>query len=280
MSDNPGPGHEISEEAIYRVLQLTSEPAMSVSELADELDVTAQTIYPYLDELIERENVFKKQLGNATVYYVGHSHKIKQTGELLKQHQSILTETTFEPYTEDIGYDEEIREQLRNARATFLDIHGQFEKAIRNGHARRIIRDHYLVAIRDYLDQMPIRQAFDLNKYVKNENHTRIENKTDPFAPAGSDIDKDEMNHYLHEIKMFESDWFGEVAGVGGLLAFIFEYIDRRGDAIGTYEQNMEKYDSPDEVMRNRSLMLPDNDLLVAGQRLDTIIADVFRLNW
>lgn len=59
-----------TKERIVRKLRGTDAPALSASQLADDLDVSVRTIHNHVDDLNEQDRIASTQIGNATAFYI------------------------------------------------------------------------------------------------------------------------------------------------------------------------------------------------------------------
>lgn len=79
----PGPEPEIDDVSILRVFLSSPDPAFISSEIADELDVTAEGARHQLNRLVERGLLNRKKPGSRTVIYwitdAGRTYYFEQT---------------------------------------------------------------------------------------------------------------------------------------------------------------------------------------------------------
>lgn len=61
---------ESKKEQIVRKIRNSDKPALSASDLAEQLDVSVRTVNNHIPNLVEDERIETTQIGNATAYYI------------------------------------------------------------------------------------------------------------------------------------------------------------------------------------------------------------------
>jgi len=75
MSDKPGPDREVTDKEILEQLRKHYSPAMNASEIADEVDVSRQTVDKRLRNLEDDGLVNTRMVGRVRVWWLSDSGK-------------------------------------------------------------------------------------------------------------------------------------------------------------------------------------------------------------
>lgn len=193
-----------------RMAEREGTPVLTLSELAERIGVTSQTVRNHRDELSRHVMVREKEIAGTTVYW---EQKHEQADQELSGQRSESRVS---------------RGRYVSNRGEWIDFKTYDVPALRvsdNPEARHYAAKEVLRFLQTQLQFQPVLDS-EVPPEVPEDLHDMVDDdgKVPHMAPW-FDLDRmsmsDEMAlQYLYSIPILESDWYGEVNGLVGLRDF------------------------------------------------------------
>lgn len=249
------------------------KPFMTVSDLADELGVSGQTIHDNKNELEDDWSIETDTVGQATVFY----------------HRGGVDSWDKESANQDW------RERMYGRRGMWLE-------TVSNVKTRRRLKGEKVdqrIELWKALDRHPYDNSFGAYEPA-SERPEDYENTDEEYPeifkwehrvsiPPSANISIEEVRVYDQEIFLFESEWYGEVTGLCGLARFKSKVRSqlREKEFENPMEQMMKNVGSGDRKPldefdeENLDELVPTVDqIIAAGEAADYLFCELYGVEW
>jgi predicted transcriptional regulator len=265
MDPEPTVAGEIRRE-LHRASVQSPVPGLTAGELAERLDVTERTIHNHIDDALERDGIYKRQVGNGTLYW----------------YSTDVTNTKFGlPYGEDpednwwyLTWEDRGR-WLGARRALVAD-------AAKGVSLRRRVRwvGTLLNYARNLEQPAGLLDMLVLHRGDEMAADADAEGTVDPPTPAEMyayleeerGVDRDTALHYLEAKTYFEVPGYGEVTG---LAEFCKGYVVKLEYQLHPDGSRQIDWDDVDEEELEEYVPTAA-ELLEVGDAIDTMVAEMF----
>lgn len=254
------------------------KPFMTVSDLADELGVSGQTIHDNKGELEDDWSIETDTVGQATVFY----------------HRGVVDSWNKESANQDW------RERMYGRRGMWLE-------TVSNVKTRRRLEGENVdqrIELWQALDRHPYDNSFgayEATSMTKEQfDEVKDELPYDDYPdihnfeyrvsiPPSANISIEEVRVYDQDIFLFESEWYGKVTGLCGLARFKSKVRSqlREKEFENPMEQMMKNVGSGDRKPldefdgENLDELLPTVDqIIAAGEAADYLFCELYGVEW
>jgi len=262
--ENRGRPSKISAEDIYDLLDWKGEP-LSTTEIADELNVSSNTVRSKMDDIKEFRRVGMKPVAGSTVFW----HK-----EFLASDDDVIEESfDLDALAEE--YQQYAREKLVSARAVYLDKRDRLRHISRSAAANTETAVYHRLKLLSAVNEYEKTLASSGLLAYDQLQLARISDDLD-----ASEIELEEVykeDEYLLDLREFEyyaldvSLFGGELNGLTGLSGVYHHAIWSVNDSIegGEFDYRAVLDDVPEF-----------EEIIQAGDVLDDFVCAVYGVDW
>lgn len=240
---------------------------MTIQDIADELDVSDQAIRNHIDEVEGIEDVQTRRIDRSTVYWTSdpspYDYELNTLGDDLG----------LSPFEVLVHYQQT---DWRYAKKQAL--RGALSDS--RPKTREILYNHLC----DYIGRANLREMTNTV-----EGDEGVEFEPNPDGWMAKKLDEDELQYYATEAFLFDTEWFGEVRGIGGFLRFDMDVGYRRKDIMSDdgytpgdeYQEGGEDLFDEDQISdQDRDEIYPSlTELVGAGEKIDQLVVEIYGID-